>query len=58
MCEPLEDEQFHSILGSDACVFWGILGVKDNDKLNPVKEKDFMVHVAVKSHDPIAKKDF
>ena len=58
MCELLEGEQFHSVLGSDACVFLGILEVKDNDKLNPVKEKGCMVHVVVKNHAPIAKKDF
>ena len=58
VCELLEGEQFHSILGSDACVFLGILEVKDNDKLNPVKEKDCMVHVAGKKYAPIAKEDF
>ena len=48
VCELLEGEQFHSILDSDACVFLGILEVNNNEKLNPVKQKDCIVHVAVK----------
>lgn len=37
ICELLEGKQYHSILGYEACVSLGLLEVKDNDKLRPLK---------------------
>lgn len=36
-CELLEGRQYHSILGYKACVSLGLLEIKDNDKLRPMK---------------------
>lgn len=52
MCELLEGEQYHSILGYEACVALDIIEIKDNDRRNPIpKIGEQSVHATQAVHD-------
>ena len=36
-CELIDGKQYHSILGCKDCVLLGIIEIKDNDKIHPIK---------------------
>ena len=56
-CELIDGNEYHSILGCKDCVFFGIIDIRDNDKLNPIKvsNSSTSIYATQKSYCPVEK---